>query len=133
MKQDRLPAARLDAVTLRYGKVLALNDVTLVLPAGGIVGLIGRDGAGKSSVLSLIAGARRIQTGAVQVLGGDMASVRFRTKLCPRVNQRAIGTHDQRANGTRTSGCTGRSRAVLDAPAFVAGFDDVAVMGEAIE
>ena len=49
------------------------------------------------------------------------------------VNQRAIGTHDQRANGTRTSGCTGRSRAVLDAPAFVAGFDDVAVMGEAIE
>jgi hypothetical protein len=50
-----------------------------------------------------------------------------------RVNQRAIGTHDQRANGTRTSGCTGRSRAVLDAPAFVAGFDDVAVMGEAIE
>ena len=85
MMQDRLPAARLDAVTLRYGKVLALSDVTLAVPAGGIVGLIGPDGAGKSSVLSLIAGARRIQTGAVQVLGGDMASVRYRTKLCPRV------------------------------------------------
>ncbi len=58
-----------------------------------------------------------------------------RRELCSaiNVNQRAIGTHDQRANGTRTSGCTGRSRAVLDAPAFVAGFDDVAVMGEAIE
>jgi ribosome-dependent ATPase len=85
MTREGLPAARLDAVTLRYGKVLALDDVTLVVPAGGMVGLIGPDGVGKSSVLSLIAGARRIQTGAVQVLGGDMASVRYRTLLCPRV------------------------------------------------
>ena len=50
-----------------------------------MVGLIGPDGVGKSSVLSLIAGARQIQTGAVQVLGGDMASARYRTELCPRV------------------------------------------------
>ena len=41
MTQQGLPAARLDAVTLRYGKVLALDDVTLVIPAGGMVGLIG--------------------------------------------------------------------------------------------
>ena len=50
-----------------------------------MVGLIGPDGVGKSSVLSLIAGARQIQAGAVQVLGGDMASARYRTQLCPRV------------------------------------------------
>jgi ribosome-dependent ATPase len=85
MTEEGCPAARLDAVTLRYGRVLALNDVTLAVPAGCMVGLIGPDGVGKSSVLSLIAGARRIQTGAVQVLGGDMASVRYRTQLCPRV------------------------------------------------
>ena len=79
------PAASLDAVTLRYGKVRALDDVSLVIPSGCMVGLIGPDGVGKSSVLSLIAGARRIQTGSVQVLDGDMASSQFRTQLCPRV------------------------------------------------
>jgi ribosome-dependent ATPase len=85
MMRPGIPAARLDAVTLRYGKTMALDDVTLAIPARCMVGLIGPDGVGKSSVLSLIAGARRIQTGAVQVLGGDMASVRYRNELCPRV------------------------------------------------
>jgi ribosome-dependent ATPase len=79
------PAACLDAVTLRYGRALALDDATLVVPAGCMVGLIGPDGVGKSSVLSLIAGARQIQAGTVQVLGGEMASARYRTQLCPRV------------------------------------------------
>jgi ribosome-dependent ATPase len=85
MTRQGLPVARLDAVTLRYGKVVALNDVTLVVPAAGIVGLIGPDGVGKSSVLGLIAGARRIQTGSVQVLGGDVASAGYRAQLCPRL------------------------------------------------
>ncbi len=78
-------AARLVGVTLRYGKVLALDRVTVDIPAGGMVGLIGPDGVGKSSVLSLVAGARRIQTGTVAVLGGDMAISAYRTELCPRV------------------------------------------------
>jgi ribosome-dependent ATPase len=78
-------AARLDAVTQRYGKVLALDAVTLEVPAGCMVGLIGPDGVGKSSVLSLIAGARQIQSGTVNVLGGDMASAAYRAALCPRV------------------------------------------------
>ena len=85
MTQEGCPAARLDAVTLRYGHAVALDDATLAVPAGCMAGLIGPDGVGKSSVLSLIAGARRIQTGTVQVLGGDMASARYRTQLCPRV------------------------------------------------
>jgi ribosome-dependent ATPase len=85
MTQQDGPAARLDGVTLRYRRAIALDDVTLEVPPGCMVGLIGPDGVGKSSVLSLIAGARRIQTGAVQVLGGDMASARYRTQLCPRV------------------------------------------------
>ena len=78
-------AARLEAVTHRYGKTLALDNVSLVIPAGIMVGLIGPDGVGKSSVLSLIAGARQIQTGKVTVLGGDMASTAYRARLCPRV------------------------------------------------
>ena len=78
-------AASLDAVTLRYGKTIALDNVTLALPAGCMVGLIGPDGVGKSSVLSLVAGARQIQTGTVWVFGGDMADADYRADLCPRV------------------------------------------------
>ena len=77
--------AQLDGVTHRYGKVTALNAVTLTLPAGRIVGLIGPDGVGKSSLLAIIAGARRIQLGNAHVLGGNMAQSAHRTAVCPRV------------------------------------------------
>src|ERR1035437_6811813 len=85
MIADRGLAARLDAVTQRYGKTIALDAVTLEIPAGCMVGLIGPDGVGKSSVLRLIAGARQIQSGTVNVLGGDMANAAYRAALCPRV------------------------------------------------
>ncbi|MDP1962061.1 MAG: ATP-binding cassette domain-containing protein, partial [Reyranella sp.] len=77
--------ARLHGVGLRYGPVTALVSVDLDLPAGGIVGLIGPDGVGKSSLLSLIAGARRLQTGRIEVLGGDMARGRHRRRVCTRI------------------------------------------------
>lgn len=78
-------AARLTNVTLRYAKTVALDSVNLEIPAGCMVGLIGPDGVGKSSVLSLIAGSRRIQKGEVEVLGGDMANADFRRTTCPRI------------------------------------------------
>src|SRR5262245_45792479 len=82
---DPALVARLTQVGLRYGKVQALDAVGLDLPAGCMVGLIGPDGAGKSSVLSLIAGARRVQEGQVEVLGGDMSDVGFRRSVSPRI------------------------------------------------
>lgn len=77
--------ARLAGVGLSYGKTRALEDITLDFPAGCIVGLIGPDGVGKSSLLALIAGARALQDGRLQVLGGDMASARHRGRVCPRI------------------------------------------------
>ncbi len=77
--------ARLAAVALRYGEVCALAGITLDLPAGGMVGLIGPDGVGKSSLLALLSGARRIQEGTVEVLGGDIADRRFRAAVQPRI------------------------------------------------
>jgi ribosome-dependent ATPase len=77
--------ARLADISLRYGKTQALDAVSLSLPAGRMVGLIGPDGVGKSSLLSLIAGARRLQEGRVEVLGGDMADAGFRRAVCPRI------------------------------------------------
>src|SRR5208282_3388468 len=61
------------------------DAITIDLPAGCMVGLIGPDGVGKSSLLALIAGARRIQQGRVEVLGGDMADAGFRQTACPRI------------------------------------------------
>ena len=79
------PVARLEGVTHRYGSVLALDDVTLDIPAGTLVGVIGPDGVGKSSLLSILAGARHIQRGNVQVLDGDMTSAAHRALVCPRI------------------------------------------------
>ncbi|MDH3418677.1 MAG: ribosome-associated ATPase/putative transporter RbbA [Gammaproteobacteria bacterium] len=72
-------------VTHRYRKALALDDVTLEIPAACRVGLIGPDGVGKSSLLALIAGARRIQTGNVEVFGGDMRNVSYRATIARRI------------------------------------------------
>ena len=73
----------LDQVSLRYGDTLALDDISLEFPAGCMVGLIGPDGVGKSSLLSLVAGARAVQQGRIQVLDGDMASQQHRQQVCP--------------------------------------------------
>ncbi len=78
-------AARLEAVSHRYGETAALQAVSLELPAGGMTGFIGPDGVGKSTLLALIAGARKIQEGRVEVLGGDMAARRHREATQPRI------------------------------------------------
>ena len=79
------PVVRLQDVRQHYGATQALAGITLDVPAGRMVGLIGPDGVGKSSLLSLIAGARAVQAGSVQVLGGDMASKAHRDVVCPRI------------------------------------------------
>ncbi|MFP3801605.1 ribosome-associated ATPase/putative transporter RbbA [Paraburkholderia sp. SIMBA_027] len=79
------PVVRLEHVGLHYGKIVALHDVTQDIPAGLMIGMIGPDGVGKSSLLSLIAGARKVQQGIVRVLGGDMSSKKHRDDVCPRI------------------------------------------------
>ena len=70
--------ARLERVTHRYGQRFALNDLTLDIPAQCMAGLIGPDGVGKSTLLALASGVRKIQSGTVTVLDGDMAAERHR-------------------------------------------------------
>ncbi|MDL0433942.1 ribosome-associated ATPase/putative transporter RbbA [Marinobacter sp. TBZ242] len=79
------PVAVLTGVRLSYAKARALDGLDLAIPGGGMVGLIGPDGVGKSSLLSLLAGARAVQEGKVEVLGGDMAGKRHRDAVCPRI------------------------------------------------
>jgi len=79
------PVVRLHEVGLRYGKTLALEAISIDLPSGGVTGFIGPDGVGKSSLFSLIAGARAVQSGAIEVLGGDIADARHRRAVCARI------------------------------------------------
>lgn len=72
-------------VTLHYKKTCALNDVSIAIPPRCMVGLIGPDGVGKSSLLSLIAGAHVIQEGLVYVLDGDMKDKSHRKNVCTRI------------------------------------------------
>ena len=71
-------AAQVQQLSHHYGRTVALDDVTLEIPARCMVGLIGPDGVGKSTLLALIAGVRRIREGEVFALDGDMANAEHR-------------------------------------------------------
>lgn len=72
-------------VSHSYGAVRALDGLDVEIPVGRMVGLIGPDGVGKSTLMGLIAGSKRIQSGEVRVLGGDMHDAGHRESVCPRI------------------------------------------------
>ena len=78
-------AASLEGVSHRYGKSIALDNVTVEIPGGCMAGLIGPDGVGKSTLLALVSGVRKIQTGSVWALGGDMRDGAHRRRSYARV------------------------------------------------
>ncbi|EGG36315.1 ATP-binding cassette domain-containing protein [Paenibacillus sp. HGF5] len=61
---------QLDQVSVTYGSVEAVRDISLRLPAGKIYGLLGRNGAGKTSLLSILASFREPSSGSVTI-GGE--------------------------------------------------------------
>ena len=79
------PAVDVQDLGHRHGDTRALQHVSLQLPAGSTIGLVGPDGVGKSTLLSLIAGVKSIQRGRVRVLGEDLSDAQARARLSPRV------------------------------------------------
>lgn len=79
------PVVSLKRVIQRYRNVVALDHVDLDIPAQKMIGLIGPDGVGKSTLLGIVAGVRLIQAGKATVLGGDIADARFRNAVFTRV------------------------------------------------
>ncbi|MEL7281454.1 MAG: ribosome-associated ATPase/putative transporter RbbA [Pseudomonadota bacterium] len=79
------PVAAVHNLGHRYGAAVALDGLSAEIPAGQMVGLLGPDGVGKSTLLGLIAGARIVQNGTVIVMGGDMADRRHLERIGPRV------------------------------------------------
>ena len=78
-------AVDLRGVSHKYGQTVALNDVSLQIKKCATVGLIGPDGVGKSTLLSLIAGVKIIQHGQVLVFDGNMAEKSSRKILSHRI------------------------------------------------
>ncbi len=67
-----VPLLRVEAVTLRFGGVTALRDVSLAVHAGELVSVIGPNGAGKTSLFNCICGVYRPQQGRVLLDGHDV-------------------------------------------------------------
>ena len=82
---DDAPVVSFRNLSLRYKKSVGLDDVSLDIPSRKLIGLIGPDGVGKSTLLSLITGAHAMQEGSLEVLGGSMHNAGHRSKICPRI------------------------------------------------
>jgi ribosome-dependent ATPase len=85
MTGGAFPVAAVKDLSHRYGGVAALDQISVEIQSGCLVGLIGPDGVGKSSLLSILAGARQIQDGQAVVLGADLSSAAARARICPRI------------------------------------------------
>jgi ribosome-dependent ATPase len=85
LPSDSKPVASIRDVTHHYGKVLALDRISIDIPTGIMVGVVGPDGVGKSTLLGLMAGSKKVQEGQVEALGGDMRKVRHRQAVCPKI------------------------------------------------
>src|SRR6516225_3867937 len=72
-------------INQHYGKAVALDNVSLQIPAGKMIGLIGPDGVGKSTLLGIASGVRRLQSGHAQVLGGNIDDAGFRNSVSAQI------------------------------------------------
>ncbi len=77
------PALEAQALSVRYGRTRALDALTLAVPRGSVYALLGRNGAGKSSLVRVLLGERPASGGHVRLLGED--PWRRRTALMERV------------------------------------------------
>jgi ABC-type Na+ transport system ATPase subunit NatA len=67
---------RLEGLTVRYGRSIACSDVSLAAPAGAVYALLGRNGAGKSSLVRCLLGRQRLSGGRALIFGGDSWTTR---------------------------------------------------------
>jgi len=76
MKASESTAIGIEGVTVRYGKQIAVDDVSFSVPRGSVFALLGRNGAGKSSLIRCILGQQKPQRGRISLLGEDVWQTR---------------------------------------------------------
>ena len=74
-------AVRIDHVTRRYGDVAAVDDLSLTLGRGEIMGFLGANGAGKTTTIKMLLGLAEPTSGRVEVLGGNPAEPKVRARI----------------------------------------------------
>lgn len=75
------PSVRLHHVTVRYGDTRALKDISLSVPSGKIIGLLGPSGAGKTTLIRLIVGRLNPTAGRATVLGYSASNRKLRGRV----------------------------------------------------
>ena len=65
----------LESVTMRFGGLTAVNDLSLIIPRGSIRGLIGPNGSGKSTTVNVLTGLYRPSAGRITSFGHDMGGL----------------------------------------------------------
>ena len=78
---DRYAPVRVNAVSKRYGDVLAVDDLSFALTVGSVTGFLGPNGAGKTTTLRMIAGLVRPTAGRIELFGIDAREPRARARL----------------------------------------------------
>ena len=69
---DLPPALQFDRVTKRFGETIAVSDLSLSISPASLVGLLGRNGAGKTTSINMATGLLRPTSGRIHVLGLDV-------------------------------------------------------------
>jgi len=80
-REQAEPAVRARGVNKRFGSVQAVQDVDFAVSSGEIFGLVGPDGAGKTTIMRMLAGVLRPDTGDILVDRVDVASDPEQAKL----------------------------------------------------
>ncbi|WFE28931.1 ABC transporter ATP-binding protein [Solwaraspora sp. WMMD791] len=88
-----MPAVTVEDIHKRYGSTVAVDSVSLTVEPGEILGVLGRNGAGKTTVVETIAGLRRPDRGRVRVLGLDPWRDRARLRQVLGVQLQAAALH----------------------------------------
>ena len=78
-----IPAIRVDHLTVSYGPMPALLDVTLEIEQGQLVGVIGPNGSGKSTLIKTILGFLKPDVGSVQLFGDSIENSKGRVAYVP--------------------------------------------------
>lgn len=78
------PVIRVVHLSKIFGAITALDNVSFVVKPGSITGLLGGNGAGKTTTLAMLLGLVKPSSGAIEILGYDLATQR--EKIAPRMN-----------------------------------------------